>query len=131
MKLGPFLVTDGGKLSFRAPEAEARFSFVWRKRCFAIRLHDGRLDSAVPIGRVPSSSAGAERRATALPMLRALSQQFPARWRLSLLPDHRIQLEIAQDLAWPATAAALFTPLFGLVMQVAPVLDLMEEAGLA
>ncbi|MEJ0046639.1 MAG: hypothetical protein WDN04_11355 [Rhodospirillales bacterium] len=56
---------------------------------------------------------------------------MPAGWHLRLLPDHRIQLETAQDLDWPVTAAALLTPIFELLRSAAPVLDLLEEAGLA
>ena len=131
MPLGPFLVSAGGKLNFRAPDAEVRFTFQWRRRCFAVRLQDGHLNCAVPVGRLPSSTGGTGRREAAMPVLRALGQCLPAGWHLRLLPDHSIQLDTSQDLAWPSTAAALITPLFGMLMHTAPVLDLLEEAGLA
>jgi hypothetical protein len=129
--LGPFLVTDGGRLNFRAPDTEARFSFTWHKRCFAILLQGGILSCAVPVGRLPSTSSGAARRDAAMQLLRALGQNAPAGWHLRLLPDHRVQLHAQRDLVWPMTAAALITPIFGLLIQVAPVLDVLDEAGLA
>jgi hypothetical protein len=131
MPFGPFLITDGGRLSFRAPNTEARFTFSWRKRSFAIVLQGGHLGCAVPVGRLPSTSGGVARRDAAMRLLRALGQHTPAGWHLRLLPDHRVQLHTQQDLTWPNTAAALITPIFGLVMQTAPVIDLLEEAGLA
>ena len=131
MPLGPFLVTDGGRLSFRAPDTEARFTFTWHKRCFAIELQGGHLSCAVPVGRLPSTSTGAARRDAAMQLMRALGQHAPASWHLRLLPDHRVQLHTKQDLVWPMTAAALITPIFDLLMQVAPVLDVLDEAGLA
>jgi hypothetical protein len=130
MPLGPFVVCAGGKLTFRAPDTEAGFSFLWHGRCFAIRLAGGQMHCAVSVGRVPSTSAGAGRREAAMPMLRRLGPLLPGGWHLRLLPDHRIQLDAMQDQEWPATAAALMTPIIGLVLQAAPVLDLLEEAGL-
>lgn len=128
MPFGPFLITDGGRLSFRAPNTEARFTFTWRKRCFAVMLQGGHLSCAVPVARLPSTSGGAARRDAAMRLLRALGQHAPAGWRLRLLPDHRIQLDTKQVLTWPTTAADLITPIFGLVMQAAPVMDLLDEA---
>jgi hypothetical protein len=50
---------------------------------------------------------------------------------MRLLPDHRIQIETEQTLEWPATVAALMTPIIALVLCAAPVLDLIDENGLA
>jgi hypothetical protein len=129
--LGPFLVEDGGKLTFRRRDTDPAFSFQWRGRRFAVRLVDQRLIFAVPVGRVPSTSLGAARREAGLALLKALPAALPPGWSLRLLPDHRVQLETDQAMAWPATVGALLAPVIELVMGAAPVLDLMDEAGLA
>ena len=134
MPLGPFLVDEGGRLAFRKGAAvegsPPGFTFLWRNRCFGIELRTGRMFCVVPMGRIPSTSMGAGRREQALQALRALAACIPSDWKLSLLPDHRIQLRATIGMAWPATAAALLTPVYALLMHVAPVLDIMEEAGL-
>lgn len=131
MKLGPFIVGNGGRLTLCDAEADPAFSFLWRSRCFAVRVLTDRLTCAVPVGRLPSSVAGAARRDAAVALLRALGRQLPAGWHLSLLPDHRIQLEAGWPMHWPTTAASLITPLFQLLMRAAPLLDILDEAGLA
>jgi hypothetical protein len=131
MPLGPFLVEDGGRLAFRSQETEPAFSFQWRNRWFQVRLAEKRLRFAVPVGRVPSTASGAGRREAGLALFRILPAALPQGWTLRLLPDHRVQLETEQPMAWPATVAALMTPVFALLMQAAPLLDLMDETGLA
>ncbi len=131
MPLGPFLVEDGGRLTFRTKETQPSFSFQWRNRRFAVRLHDQRLHFAAPIGRIPSTSAGVGRRDGALALLAALRRALPQGWTMQLLPDHRLQLETEQIMEWPATVAALLTPIIALVLRAAPVLDLIEENRLA
>jgi hypothetical protein len=131
MPLGPFMVGEGGHLAFRDPASEPAFSFLWHNRCFAIRLHAGHLACAVPAGRLPSSTGGTGRRETGVAFLRSLGRLLPEDWRMSLLPDHRIQLETNLPLEWPANIAALIAPIFHLVTHIAPVLDALDEAGLA
>lgn len=130
LPLGPFLVEASGRLTFRTANTEPAFSFLWRKRCFTVKLATDSLACAVPIGRLPSTSRGQERRASAMPLLRALGRQLPQGWRIHLLADHRIQLDTEQSLHWPATAPALLTPIVRLVLQIAPLLDLIDETGL-
>ncbi len=134
MPLGPFLVDEAGRMAFRKDAAgdgaPPGFTFLWRNRCFGGELRTGRMFCVVPMGRIPSTSTGAGRREQALQALRTLTQCIPHDWKLTLLPDHRIQLRATIAMEWPATAAALLTPVFALLMHVAPVLDVMEEAGL-
>jgi len=80
---------------------------------------------------VPSTSAGAARRAAGLELLRALPAALHPGWTLRLLPDHRIQLETEQDMEWPTTIGALMAPVIALVMDAAPVMDLLDEGALA
>ena len=131
MPLGPFLVEEGGRLTFRQPGSQPGFTFLWRNRCFAVRLLGEKLSCAVPVGRVPSSSAGGGRRDQAMELLRVLARNLPAGWRIALLPDHRVQLSATLAMDWPATAAALITPIYALLMRAAPVLDVIDEAGLS
>jgi hypothetical protein len=131
MPLGPFLVGDLGRLDVRRQDASPGFSFQWRDRRFLVRLAGQRLYFAVPAGRVPSTSAGGGRRAAGLELLRALPAALQPGWSLRLLPDHRIQLETEQPMDWPTTVGALMTPVIALVMDAAPVLDLLDEIGLA
>jgi hypothetical protein len=130
MPLGPFLVEGSGQLKFRTPDTAPEFSFLWRKRCFNVKLATDSLSFAVPIGRLPSTSKGQAQRDAAMAVLRALGRQLPVGWRIHLLADHRIQLDARQHLQWPATAAALLTPIVRLVLQIAPLLDLIDETGL-
>ena len=51
----------------------------------------------------------------------------PPSVRLSLLPDHRVQIETDFTHGWPTTAASLITPIVGMLLRVAPVLDLLRE----
>lgn len=129
-KLGPFLVDEAGRLSFLAEGSKPSFTFLWRNRCFRVQLLGGRLAFSVPAGRVPSSAGGQGKREAALAVLRELPRALPKPWSLRLLPDHRLQLSIEQEMPWPATAAALITPVISLLLRCAPMLDLLDESGL-
>jgi len=130
LPLGPFLVEASGHLTFRYPGIGPAFTFLWRKRCFTIKLAANTLSCSVPIGRLPSSTKGQERREAAMPLLRALGRQLPKGWHIHLLADHRIQLDTEQFLHWPSTAPALLTPVVRMALKIAPVLDLLDETGL-
>lgn len=131
LPLGPFLVAPEGRLSMRAAQAEPGFSFLWRGRRCAVRLLGGRVGFALPAARLPSTAAGPARREAGRFLLRSLARALPPGWRLTLMPDHRVQLETEQAMDWPATVTALIAPVVGLVIQAAPVLDLIDEVGLA
>ncbi len=119
-----------GSLQLRDPAPEPVFSFIWRKTCFTVRLSGGSITLRAPAGRIPSTSDGPGRREQALAALRALPSCLPANLRLCLLPDHRVQLDMHCELAWPSSASALMAPIVGMLLQLAPVLDVMAEAGL-
>jgi hypothetical protein len=86
---------------------------------------------SVPVGRLPSTSVGGGRRDAAIALLRALARNLPAGWRLGLLPDHRIQIDTEHRMDLPTTIGALLTPVVGLLLSAAPLLDLMDENELA
>jgi hypothetical protein len=130
VQLGPFLVQESGQLALRQPGSEPGFTFTWRGRRFAVRIRQDSMSLSVPIGRLPSTSAGAGRRDAAMALLRALARNLPPDWRMRLLPDHRIQIDSERVMDLPATASALMAPVVGLLLRAAPVLDLMDECGL-
>ncbi len=86
---------------------------------------------SVPVGRLPSTSVGGGKREAAMALLKALARNLPAGWRLRLLPDHRIQVDTEQHMDLPTTIGALLGPVVSLVLHAAPLLDLMDENGLA
>jgi hypothetical protein len=130
MPIGPFLIQESGQLTLRVPEPVPSFTFVWRGIPFTIRLTAGTLTLRAQAGRIPSTADGRGKREEAMAVLRALPAVIPPALRLRLLPDYRIQIETARDLDWPTTAAALIAPIFAMVITLAPLLDLLEEAGL-
>jgi hypothetical protein len=130
MPIGPFLVAENGDLQLRVPAPAPVFSFIWRKTCFTVRLSEGLITLRAPAGRIPSTADGPGRREKALAALRALPSCLPANIRLYLLPDHRVQLDMHKELGWPTSASALMAPIVGMLLELAPVLDLMAEAGL-
>jgi hypothetical protein len=131
VQLGPFLVQENGQLALRQPGSEPGFTFMWRGRRFAVRIRQTGMSLSVPVGRLPSTSAGAGRREAATELLRALARHLPSGWGMRLLPDHRIQIDSDQVMDLPATIGGLLTPVVGLLLRVAPVLDLVDECGLA
>jgi hypothetical protein len=128
--LGPFIVEESGRLSFRAPDQTAAFSFAWRNRRFSARLLEGTVALTGALGKVPSSAAGPARREAALALLRALPRALPQGWALRLTADHRIQIKATEPMAWPANATDLMLPLVRFLLRLAPYLDLMDEAEL-
>jgi hypothetical protein len=129
--LGPFLVQENGHIELRTPEDGTSFSFAWRGRRFAVRIRRDRMSLSVPVGRLPSTSAGGGRREAAMGLLRALGRNLPPGWRVRLLPDHRVQIDSDQHMDLPTTASALITPVVRLLLRTAPLLDLIDECGLA
>ncbi len=128
LPIGPFLIEADGRLSLRAPQTRPGFSFSWRNTSFTVKLDDaGQMELRAIGGRIPSTSDGRGRRDGALEVLRALPTCLPPAVRLSLLPDHRIQVETDFTHGWPTTAASLIAPIVAMLMRVAPVLDLLRE----
>ena len=128
--LGPFIVEESGRLSFRSPEHMAGFSFAWRNRRFSALLKEGTVSLTGALGKVPSSAAGPARREAALALLRALPRALPKGWALRLTADHRIQIRATEPMAWPAHATDLMLPLVRFLLRLAPYLDLMDDAEL-
>ncbi len=96
----------------------------------------GTLAVQTVLGRVPSTAQpagreGAALRRRAFAALLELPGTLPPRWRARLLPDHRVALEAALTLDLPASAAALVTALSVFLLDLAPYLDALEEAGMA
>jgi len=129
--LGPFVVEESGRLSFRTPGHSAAFCFAWRGHRFSARLQEGTVALTGNLGKVPSTANGPERRQTALNLLRALPRSLPKSWALLLTPDHRIQIKATEPMAWPAHATDLMQPLVRFLLRLSPYLDLMEEADLS
>jgi hypothetical protein len=140
--LGPFIVTEAGELSPASQDTVPAFSVRWRERSVHIRMNhvgqrpdvSGALDLSVVLGRVPSTSGGdavarQESRIRAFAAVRALKAALPDKWRLALLPDHRVALEAAAEIDLPATVAELVTEVTMFLLALDPYLDLVEEAG--
>ena len=129
--LGPFNVAPTGRLSLRDPERQQGFCVHWRGcSVHALILEGGVGLRAVP-GRVPST-AGAARalREPLFTVLRNLPAQLPRAWKLSLLPDHRIEVAGEEKLDLPASAIDLIAVITQFLLALAPYLDLMEEIGI-
>lgn len=136
MPLGPFLIDENGRLTFRTTAVRSAFSFLWRGRRFKAELHGDVVDITATVARVPSTAGGpgtngmGNLRQTAFDDLRSLSRVLPEGWKLRLAPDHRIQIDMEEPMEWPASASALLQPLVRVLLRLAPYLDLLEEIGL-
>ncbi len=125
--LGPFLVEETGKLTFRSPDQSAALSFLWHGRRFSARIVPGSIKMSSVIGHIPSTMRGAHRRQPALTCLRALPPLLPPGWSLRLTPDHRVHIDVAEPMGWPAHATDLMLPLLRFLLQLGPFLDLLDE----
>lgn len=136
LSLGPFLVDDEGRLTPRTHDAFPAFSVRWRGRC--VRAHmtqkepqDGRLTLQTVLGRIPSTATDNIQgtRPQSFAMLHALKREMPGSWQIRLMPDHSARLEVDSDITLPITAIALVTELTRFLLDLAPYLDLLDEAG--
>ena len=141
-RLGPFLVDETGRLSPGAPDLFPSFSICWRDRVLHARLAQppapgserGSLGIEVLLGRVPSTADGATgpaRREDAFAVLSGLPAVLPSGWRMALLADHRIRFELEVGLELPTSAVALVSEVTMLLLELAPYLDVLDEAGVA
>jgi hypothetical protein len=135
--LGPFLVDAEGRLSPRERDASPAFVFRWRRRVVRARLDqmdalNGQLILQATLAWVPSTAGAGDEtlRPKAFSLLRWLQTQIPPAWRLALLADHRVWLETCTRIALPVTAAGLLGDVTSFALDLAPYLDLMDEAGL-
>jgi hypothetical protein len=93
---------------------------------------DWLLQLQAPLGRVPSSArtSDAARRLPGFALLRELPATLPKGWRIGLGPDHRVLLEAECRAALPITATALIAEVTSFLLELAPYLDVLDEAGL-
>jgi hypothetical protein len=143
-RLGPFSVDEVGRLSPAGEDNIPAFRLRWRDRVVHVRMAHGP-DRSSPgslalqtiMGRIPSTAQrraarhGTAMRQQAFTMLRGLPAALPSRWRMRLLPDHRIGLEAELKLDMPTSAAALVTELSLFLLELSPYLDLLDEACMA
>lgn len=136
--LGPFAVDAMGRLASRAPDAMPGFFFRWRGRMIRARFEPadperGRLVLQATLGRVPSTAGPRDSglRRQSFQLLRLLPRALPGPWRMLLLPDHRVQLEADSRVTPPLTAVDLLVELTRFLLELAPYLDLLDEAGIA
>ncbi|HUB16814.1 MAG TPA: hypothetical protein VMB34_33070 [Acetobacteraceae bacterium] len=135
--LGPFAVDAMGRLSPCSGTALPGFLFRWRGRMIRAKFtQDGagecRLLLNTTLGRVPST-AGTDNprlRPDSFQALRALPRSLPGRWRVALLPDHRVRLDADAEIV-PNTATELLVELTRFLLELAPYLDVLDEAGIA
>ncbi|HUN44240.1 MAG TPA: hypothetical protein VMU81_28445 [Acetobacteraceae bacterium] len=135
--LGPFAVDARGRLSARGPTALPGFLFRWRGRVIRAKFvqdetGDGRLALTATLGRVPSTAGKSDPRIrpTSFQIIHLLPRVLPGRWRMVLLPDHRVRLE-AEAHILPVTATELLAELTRFLLELAPYLDVLDEAGIA
>ena len=135
--LGPFSVDAEGRLAPRDPEALPAFVFRWRGRMVRARLgqpvpQHGRLVLRTVLARVPSTAdaAGPAARESSFAAVHVLRRSMPAAWRVSLLPDHRVLLDVGAEIKLPITASGLLGELTCFLLALAPYLDLLDGLGM-
>ena len=136
--LGPFSVDAMGRLGPRGPNALPGFFFRWRGRQIRAKFEQtnpqrSQLVLQATLGRVPSTAnprhSGLRRQSFRL--LHLLPRSLPGPWRVALLPDHRVQLEADSSVSLPITATDLLVELTRFLLELAPYLELLDEAGIA
>jgi hypothetical protein len=141
-RLGPFLVDAQGRLHPSGPDLCASFRLSWRGCPVNARLDSGgpaatgqaRLALSAVVGRVPSTAGGdparrRERRGAIFDTLQGLQTDAAAPAHLRLLPDHRVTVEGARQVALPASAGDLVTQITCFLLDLAPYLDVLADAG--
>ena len=134
--LGPFAVDPSGRLSPAHPDLVPGFTVRWRGRVVHARLsahgpEDGTLTIHSSLGRIPSTASGPAARVASFAALRRVLRRLPPAWRSRLHPDHRHSLEVEASIRLPVTAANLVTEVTAFLLDLAPVLDVLEQAGFA
>ncbi|MDP3417023.1 hypothetical protein [Falsiroseomonas sp.] len=125
---GPFLVGNDGSLR---PVRDAAMRFAWRGRGCVATLSDGQISLAAQAGAVPYTAEQPGARPGAFAALGAMPGELPQGWRLRLMPDHRVRLEVDVDLEGDTTAIALVSAMVRFALALDPYLDRLELAGLA
>jgi hypothetical protein len=92
---------------------------------------EGVLRINTAIGRVPSTATGdTGARREVFAAVRGLTAAVPQDWRLGLLPDHQVMLQVQRPIALPITATGLLTQITAFLLELAPYLELMDETGI-
>ena len=137
-QLGPFSVDQEGRLVPANPAAApAAFRFRWHDRTVHARLAQadasgGRLTLQVTLARIRSTASTPDEtlRPRSFTLLRWLPTAVPQGWRVSLLADHRVWLETDRPIDVPITAVGLITEVTRFGLELAPILELMDQVGL-
>lgn len=134
-QLGPFMVDEQGGVTPPA-DRDARFTVRWRGclvRAAMRPLASGggvTLGLQAVLGRVPSSASASEaERESVLAALREVADHRPAGLRFALSADHQAILHGEEDIALPVTARVLVAQVSRFLLDVAPYLDFVGEAG--
>jgi hypothetical protein len=134
--LGPFTVDPSGRISPRKDNAADGFVFRWRGCTVHARLEERApahscLSLEAALGRVPSTanSLDTDQRPRSFAAIRVVPRNLPPHWRLRVLADHRLRLEAEREIGLPITIHALVTDLTCFLLDLGPLLDLLEEAG--
>lgn len=125
---GPFLVGNDGSLT---PVRDAAMRFAWRGRGCSATLSEGQISLAAQAGAVPYTVEFPRARPAAFAALGAMTGDLPQGWRLRLMPDHRVRLEVEFDLRGDTTAIALVSAMVSFALALDPYLDRLESAGLS
>ncbi len=145
-QLGPFLVSDGGRLALAQADSLPRFHLDWcgcrvDAQLVADGAHplpgagpEGELRLRATVGRVPSTALcgrdeAGRRREEVFTALRSLPANLPEGWQVTLLADHRVVVLSAAKVAMPTTATALLTDVTMFLLALAPYLELLDEIG--
>jgi hypothetical protein len=136
-QLGPFSVDLEGRLVPVDPSKVLAFRFRWHNRAVHARLthadaKGGRLLLQVALARIRSTASTLDEtlRPRSFALLRWLARAVPQGWRVSLLADHRVWLETDRCIDVPITAVGLVTTLTGFALELAPILELLDQVGL-
>jgi hypothetical protein len=136
--LGPFAVDAMGRLAARGSNALPGFLFRWRGRLIRAKFEQsnwqlGQLILQATLGRIPSTANPRDpgSRQQSFQLLQMLPRSLPSPWRMMLLPDHCVRLEANTQGSLPITVTDLLAELTRFLLELAPYLDLLDEAGIA
>ena len=136
-QLGPFTVDGEGRLSPCEPAASPTFLFRWRGRVVRARIDHaearmGRLTLQLTLARVRSTASTPDEtlRPRRFALFHWLAKCVPPSWRVNLMADHRVWMEMDRPVGLPITAAGLITEITCFVLELAPYVELMDDVGL-
>ena len=121
-------VTEGGELAPAAP-ARPRLCFSWRRRVCAAELAPEGLRFSAWVGRVPATASGPARRMAVLSALPDIARGLPEGWRMHLSPDHRLEVRVLSQGAYPTRITTLLADLVRFALALDPLCDALDAAG--